>query len=85
VKQFPPYYRHLLAVKWPFIAGAGCGLIYAVASGFGLPLMSKVVFPVLFNAHSIADAALGSAYEHWSRGVLGGISRNRLLSVTTFS
>jgi len=65
-------------VKWPFLAGVACGLLYALASGAGLPLMTKVVFPVLFNAQ--AEAA--KPYEVWMHGLLGGISRERLLFVT---
>ena len=78
VKQFLPYYRHLRAVKWPFLIGVACGLVYALASGAGLPMMTKVVFPVLFNA----QAEAGKPYEIWIHGWLGGISRERLLLVT---
>ena len=78
MKQYFPYYRHLRAVKWPFLTGVACGLLYALASGAGLPLMTKVVFPVLFNAQ--AEAA--KPYEVWMHGLLGGISRERLLFVT---
>ena len=77
VKQYLPYYRHLRAVKWPFAAGVLCGLTYALASGAGLPLMTKIVFPVLFDA---ADG--GKPYELWMRNLLGGVSRDRLLFVT---
>ncbi|MDP3850185.1 MAG: ABC transporter ATP-binding protein [Luteolibacter sp.] len=78
MKQYLPYYRHLLTVKWPFLAGVASGLLYALASGAGLPLMTKVVFPVLFNA----GGAEGKPYEIWMRGMLGGISRDHLLLVT---
>ena len=78
VKQFLPYYRHLRAVKWRFLIGVACGLVYALASGVGLPLMTKVVFPVLFNS----DAASNKPYEIWMRGLLGGISHERLLLVS---
>jgi len=78
VKQFLPYYRHLLTVKWLFLAGVACGLVYALASGAGLPLMTKVVFPVLFNA----DPAVEKPYEIWVRDMLGTISRDHLLLLT---
>lgn len=77
MKQYQPYYRHLRAVKWPFAAGVLCGIIYALASGAGLPLMTKVVFPVLFDA-----SESGKPYELWMRSMLGGISRDRLLFIT---
>ncbi len=78
MKQYRPYYRHLRAVKWPFLIGVACGLVYAAASGAGLPLMTKIVFPVLFNEGS----AEGKPYEVWIRGTLGAISRDRLLFIT---
>ena len=77
MKQYQPYYRHLRAVKWPFAAGVLCGVSYALASGAGLPLMTKVVFPVLFDA-----SETGKPYELWMRSLLGGISRDRLLFIT---
>lgn len=64
-------------MKWPFLAGIACGLLYALASGAGLPLMTKVVFPVLFN-----ETGEGKAYEIWLRGILGALSRDQLLLVT---
>ena len=79
MKQYLPYYRHLCAVKWPFILGVFCGLIYAAASGAGLPLMTKIVFPVLFN-----ESGQGKDYEIWLRQSLGltEISRDHLLLIT---
>lgn len=78
MKPYFPYYRHLIAVKWPFLAGVACGVIYALASGAGLPLMTKLVFPVLFRAESSA----AKPYEIWVSGLLGGISRDHLLLIT---
>lgn len=78
VKQYLSYYRHLLTVKWPFIAGIVCGLIFALASGAGLPLMTQVVFPILFKE----SGGGGGGYEAWIRGMLGAISRDHLLLIT---
>ncbi len=36
-------------MKTPFLLGLLCGLIYAVASGFGLPFVTKAVLPQLFK------------------------------------
>ncbi|MCP5533069.1 MAG: ABC transporter ATP-binding protein [Akkermansiaceae bacterium] len=77
VKQYLPYYRHLKAVKGPFVVGVLCGLVYSAASGAGLPLMTKLVFPVLFG-----EASGGSAYEAWVHEKLGAISHDRLLLIT---
>lgn len=52
MKRFRPYYKYLLAVRWQFGLGVLAGIAYAVASGAGLPLMTKVVFPILFHEKS---------------------------------
>ena len=54
------------------------GLFYAAASGAGLPMMTKIVFPVLFNEK--VDEK--SAYIIWITSKLGEVSRNDLLIYT---
>ena len=78
LKKFLPYYRHLLEVKGPFAIGVVAGLFYAAATGLGLPLMTKVVFPVLFESESKASAW----YLDWLTGWLGEMSRDQLLIYT---
>jgi subfamily B ATP-binding cassette protein MsbA len=79
VKQFFPYYQHLRAVKGPFIIGVLCGLLYAGATGAGIPLMTKVVFPILFHD---APQKEGNFLEAWMRAQLGDVSEQRLLFFT---
>ena len=79
MKQFFPFYRHLLTVKWHFLLGVVCGLIYAVASGAGMPLMTKVVFPVLF--HEKGPQA-DQAYVAWLQSWLGTLSPDLFLFIT---
>lgn len=43
-----PYLKFLLPVKGYFIGGILCGIIYGLASGFGLPFMTSKVFPIIF-------------------------------------
>ena len=78
LKQFLPYYRHLWEVKWHFLVGVIAGIISAVASGAGLPLMTKVVFPVLFESNPES----GDWYVQWLTSKLGAISRDELLIYT---
>lgn len=78
LKRYLPFYRHLLSVKWPFLVGVICGLIYAVASGAGLPLMVDIVFPVLFQEQGEDLGGL----SQWAQQQLGDISQSRLLLIT---
>ncbi len=65
-------------MKGCFAIGVLAGLVYAAASGAGLPLMTKIVFPVLFNNN--ADSS--DPYVAWMTSKLGEISRNDLLIYT---
>ena len=80
MKKFLPYYRHLWEVKWHFLTGVVAGLVYAVATGAGLPLMTKVVFPVLFNEGDKNGAS--EWYLSWLNDRLGSVSQNELLIYT---
>ncbi len=65
-------------MKGCFAIGVIAGLVYAAASGAGLPMMTKIVFPVLFNEK--VDEK--SAYIIWITSKLGEISRDDLLIYT---
>ncbi|WAC19686.1 ABC transporter ATP-binding protein [Luteolibacter sp. SL250] len=79
MKKFLPYYRHLLPVKWIFAGGVIAGLIYALASGAGLPLMTKVVFPILFRTEEDKGT---SWWQLWLESKLVGVEQNQLLLLT---
>lgn len=72
------YYKYLRPVRWQFGLGVLAGLVYAAASGAGLPLLVKTVFPILFHT---GDGG-GNRYEIMMRDWLGHISRDQLLFVT---
>ncbi len=58
--------------------GVLAGLVYAAATGAGLPLMTKVVFPVLFN-----ENPEGSGWWiDWLTSMLGTLTRDKLLIYT---
>ncbi len=80
LKKFFPYYRHLWEVKGVFTWGVVAGLVYAVATGAGLPLMTKVVFPILFNEGDKNGAS--EWYLNWITGLVGNITPNQLLIYT---
>lgn len=48
MKRFRPYFRYLAAVRGPIAIAILCGVLYGAASGAGLPLLVKHVFPRIF-------------------------------------
>lgn len=52
MKRFYPYFAYLGGVKAKFLAGIAAGLVFAVASGFGMPMLVEKVFPVIFSSGS---------------------------------
>lgn len=52
MKRFYPYFAHLGGVKAKFLAGIAAGLVFAVASGFGMPMLVEKVFPLIFSSGS---------------------------------
>ena len=65
-------------MKGAFITGVLAGLVYAAATGAGLPLMTKVVFPILFGSEDSSS----EWYATWLAERLGDVSRNELLIYT---
>jgi ATP-binding cassette, subfamily B, bacterial MsbA len=78
VTQYLPYFKHLRAVRWQFGLGVFAGLLYAVSTGAGMPLMVDVVFPVLFHE----PGKTSDWYKVWLIGQLGAVSQDRLLFIT---
>jgi ATP-binding cassette, subfamily B, bacterial MsbA len=78
VTQYLPYYKYLRPVRWQFGLGIFAGLLYAVATGAGMPLMVDVVFPVLFHEPGKSS----DWYKVWLANQLGAVSSERLLIIT---
>ena len=49
MNRFRPYFRYLAAVRGPIALAVLCGVLYGAASGAGLPLLVKHVFPRIFS------------------------------------
>ncbi|MES2695560.1 MAG: ABC transporter ATP-binding protein [Verrucomicrobiota bacterium] len=56
MRRFRPYFHYLHAVRGPIAIAIVCGLIYGIASGLGLPLLMKQVFPRIFSPGEDGEA-----------------------------
>jgi len=81
MKRFRPYLKYFRPVRWHFVGGILAGLLYAVATGAGLPLATKVVFPMLFPSEGGPDQEVGE-YLQMMRNWLGDLSPDHLLLAT---
>ena len=63
MKRFAPYFALLRGVKYQFAGGLLAGLLFAVASGFGMPFMIQQVFPVIFGGAQRVTEARGELRE----------------------
>ena len=59
--RYLPYLKYFKPVKWHFVGSVFSGLVYAVATGAGLPLAADAIFPLIFS--EAADA--GPAEVNW--------------------
>jgi ATP-binding cassette, subfamily B, bacterial MsbA len=75
VNLYRPFFKHLRGVRLPFALGLLSGLIYALASAVGMPLMVEGVFPLVFDEPGAAD----KAHIAWLRRQLGEVERDVLL------
>ncbi|MFT3991035.1 MAG: ABC transporter ATP-binding protein [Luteolibacter sp.] len=81
MERYLPYYKHLWAVRFQFAIGVVCGLIYAVSSGLGVPMIMQSVFPVLFN-HQQLDSHSTHGWQKFLFEHLGHLSPDTLLLIT---
>lgn len=66
MNRFRPYFRYLAAVRGPIAIAILCGVLYGAASGAGLPLLVRHVFPRIFSPEAgevpLLQVALVAAY-----------------------
>jgi ATP-binding cassette, subfamily B, bacterial MsbA len=75
VNRYLPYYKYLRPVRLQFGLGVFAGVVYALASGLGMPMMIDIVFPVLFGNKAEAN----HWYSAWITQQLGAISRDKMI------
>jgi subfamily B ATP-binding cassette protein MsbA len=64
MQRFRPYLKYLKPHSGLLVAAILCGIIYGLASGAGLPLMTKYLFPVIFREEK------GGLPERWNEKLL---------------
>jgi len=74
MKEFWPYLKMLRPVKWHFAGAIFAGIIYGLASGFGLPFITSEVFPIIFNQAENA---------HFSKEARDVLSPDQMEELTT--
>ena len=52
MKRFLPYYKYLLEVKWYFLLAVLAGIVFGVASGWGLPRILEKAVPEMLKGSS---------------------------------
>ena len=55
MKRFYPYFAYLAQVKATFLSGVLAGIIFALISGYGMPVMVEKVFPVIFGSPKVEE------------------------------
>lgn len=79
MKRFRPYFKYFRPVRLQFVGGILAGLLYAAATGLGLPLATKLVFPVIFN--ELPEGEI-HPYLEKTQEFLGNLSPDHLLLAT---
>lgn len=72
LKKILPYFRYLKPVWFKFFLGIAFGILYSVASGLGLPVMIKEVFPILFGNLSESHPWIISLADNFFEGKVDG-------------
>ncbi len=63
-QRLKPYYAYLLNVKWTFLTGVLAGILYGISSGAGIPLVTKYIFPILFQSSDSPQELIGNPFDN---------------------
>lgn len=85
MKPYLPYLKYFKTVKWHFVGSVFAGLVYAIATGAGLPLAADAIFPLIFAEGGASAGATGSAEVSWFvdlvTGWFGELERSTLILI----
>ena len=78
-RRFLPYFKYFKPVKAALIGGILCGLLFGAATGFGLPVMVKYVFPKVFPDSQVGTRVI-ALYDADRNGTIDGAEIDTLRS-----
>lgn len=82
MKRYLPYLKLLIPVKWHLAGGIIAGLIFAAATGAGLPLAAKTILPLIFPPDGEVAAEVESNWlTNMMAGWMGDVERDTLIVV----
>jgi len=80
MKRFRPYLRYFKPVKWHFVGSVFAGLVYAGATGAGLPLAADAIFPLIFESGA-EEGKKASWFVKMVTGWFGDLERSQLILI----
>ncbi len=82
MKRYLPYLKLLMPVKWHLAGGIIAGLIFAAATGAGVPLATETIFPLIFPDDTAgADKETTNWLTENLKSILGDVSRQTLVFI----
>ena len=82
MKRYLPYLKLLIPVKWHLAGGIIAGLIFAAATGAGVPLATETIFPLIFPDDTAgADKETTNWLIENLKSILGDVSRQTLVFI----
>ena len=81
MKRYWPYLKLFKAVRWQLAGGIIAGLIFAVATGAGLPLAMKTIMPLIFRPEGEADVEESNWLTDLIGSLLGDVEHDTLVLI----
>lgn len=81
MKRFRPYLKYFKPVKWHFVGSVVAGLVYAAATGAGLPLAADTIFPLIFEGEVEGEDGEPNWFVKMVTGWFGDLERAQLVMI----
>ncbi len=81
MSRYRPYFKYFKPVRWHFFGSVIAGLVYAAATGAGLPLAADAIFPLIFESESAGGQDQGNWFVDLVQGWFGDLERETLVLI----